>query len=136
MAVMINDVSSDLEDPPTFLVSPPDRLEYNLERLKKPVSDRYPTLKNQELPVSTAEGFALVRILVHDRGWQVVAEDEAAHRIQAVATTPILRFRDDVIIEVRPRSGGCTIAMRSKSRVGKSDLGANARRIRKFFEEL
>ncbi len=48
----------------------------------------------------------------------------------------MLRFKDDVLVEVRPHPGGSEVAMRSKSRVGKGDLGANAKRIRAFLAAL
>jgi uncharacterized protein (DUF1499 family) len=88
--------------------------------------------------------FAAVEALVAGRGWAVAARAEGAvgrdaqpWRLQAVATTALLRFKDDVVVEVRPRDdGGSTVAMRSKSRLGKGDLGANARRIRAFLADL
>lgn len=68
--------------------------------------------------------------------WEVVAADAAALVIEAVATTGLLRFKDDVVIEVRPKDGGSAVHVRSKSRVGRSDFGANAARIRAFLKEL
>jgi uncharacterized protein (DUF1499 family) len=58
--------------------------------------------------------------------------------VQAVAVTRLLRFRDDVVVEVREDATGraSIVAMRSKSRLGTSDFGANAGRIREFFRDL
>jgi uncharacterized protein (DUF1499 family) len=69
-------------------------------------------------------------------GWEIVAADVAAGRIEATATTPWFGFRDDIVVRVAPASAGSRIDVRSVSRVGKSDLGANAKRIRAFLARL
>ncbi len=69
-------------------------------------------------------------------GWEVVVEDRDAGEIHAVATTGLLRFKDDVTITIRREGEGAVVKVRSRSRVGKSDLGTNARRIRYFQKEL
>ena len=68
--------------------------------------------------------------------WQVVSEDPGAGRIVACATTPRMRFVDDVEIAVEPADGGSRIHVRSASRVGITDLGTNARRIRSYLARL
>lgn len=69
-------------------------------------------------------------------GWEIVATSAAEGRIEATATTPIMGFKDDVVIRVRDEAGKSIVDMRSVSRVGKSDLGANAKRIALFLSEL
>lgn len=70
-------------------------------------------------------------------GWDVVYEDAGAGMIDAVATTAWFGFKDDVAIRVQPANGGGTVVhMRSVSRVGASDLGANAARISSFMERM
>jgi uncharacterized protein (DUF1499 family) len=71
-------------------------------------------------------------------GWQVTGEDAAAGRIEAVATSRLFRFRDDVVIRVQagPQEQGARIDVRSRSRIGQSDLGANAERIRAFLARV
>ncbi len=66
-------------------------------------------------------------------GWKLINVDEANFRLEATAATALLKFIDDVVIEVRPEPDGSTVHMRSKSRVGRSDLGANYKRIKKFL---
>jgi uncharacterized protein (DUF1499 family) len=67
----------------------------------------------------------------------VVAADPAAGRIEATATTFWFGFVDDVVVRVRPAAGGGSrIDVRSVSRVGKSDVGANAKRIRAYRAAL
>ena len=133
----IHDISTDLEDPPNFFAEKPALPPFQVDLLKEPIEKHYGDLSNLALNMSPAEGFALVKLLVGERGWKTLAEsDTPFYKIQAEARTMLFRFVDDVVIEVRPRSGGCTVAMRSRSRCGKNDLGANARRIRRFLADL
>ena len=67
-------------------------------------------------------------------GWEIVEESGEKGRIAAVAITKILRFRDDIAIEVRPAGARAwELHVRSKSRLGRDDFGANVKRIRQFF---
>jgi uncharacterized protein (DUF1499 family) len=134
----INDITSDRDRPPAFWVKPPTHHAYNALKYRALTEQAYGDLTNLELPVRPADAFARVLELVKERGWRVAAKDDLGRRVQAVAITSLLRFRDDVIVEVRPapEGGGSTVAMRSKSRLGRGDLGANAQRIREFFADL
>ena len=69
-------------------------------------------------------------------GWEVTARDRDQGEIRAVATTRVLRFKDDVTITIRREAKGVVVNVRSHSRIGKGDLGTNARRIRQFQAEL
>ncbi|HJR53568.1 MAG TPA: DUF1499 domain-containing protein, partial [Gemmatimonadota bacterium] len=55
-------------------------------------------------------------------------------RIEATATTPWFGFKDDVVVRIRPEAGGSRVDVRSVSRVGRSDVGTNARRIEEYLE--
>ena len=66
-------------------------------------------------------------------GWEIVSASEDEGRIEATATTLWFGFKDDVVIRVRPDNGGSRVDLRSVSRVGGGDLGANAARIRAFI---
>ena len=68
--------------------------------------------------------------------WEIFAQDPSAGRLEAVATTALFRWRDDVVIEVRAAPDGCAVHMRSKSRAGRGDFGANAKRIRAYLALL
>ena len=57
-------------------------------------------------------------------------------RLDAVDRTFLLRLADDITVRIRPRADGARIDVRSASRIGRHDLGANAARIRRFLEEL
>jgi hypothetical protein len=70
-------------------------------------------------------------------GWSVVEADDLEGRVRAEAVTRVFRFVDDVEIHVRPdRDARTRVDLVSASRVGKADLGTNARRIRKFLRRL
>lgn len=142
---LINDISSDRERAPVYLVKPPSEPAYDAARLAAVTAGAYGDLVNLESPRPPAEVFAAVEALVGERGWRVraralgnaAAQPPAPWRLQALAVTSMLRFKDDLAIEVRPRpEGGAVVAMRSKSRLGLSDWGANAKRIRAFFADL
>ena len=70
--------------------------------------------------------------VARDLGWKIVAADAATGRIEAIATTSWFGFTDDVVIRIAPNGTGSRIDIRSHSRVGRGDLGANARRVREF----
>ena len=83
-------------------------------------------------------GAAFARALASARamGWTLVAADSAAGRIEAIATTRWFGFKDDVVVRIEPDPAGSRVDVRSVSRVGGSDVGTNARRIRKFLGEM
>jgi len=93
--------------------------------------EAYPALQTVELAVPPATAFAAARDAARGMGWTLVTEDEAAGTVEATAETFWFGFQDDVIIRVRAASSGqgSRIDVRSISRVGLSDLGANAKRI-------
>jgi uncharacterized protein (DUF1499 family) len=68
--------------------------------------------------------------------WQVTATDPQARTFEGTVETRLFRFRDDFVVRVRPEGQGARVDMRSRSRVGKGDLGANALRIRQFLQAL
>ena len=135
---MIHDITTDLEDPPIFVEVPRKRsigdnsLDIDAEVLaaqKAYYTDIGPTM----LPMAKREAFALVREAVDAFDWVVHAENANLGYIEATASTPFFGFRDDVIIRVTEDTGGARVDMRSASRVGLSDLGVNAGRIRDFM---
>ena len=71
------------------------------------------------------------------RGWRIVQSDDTDGVIYAEARTPLLRFIDDVLITIKLDENAQTrVDMQSRSRKAKADLGANARRVGKFFRTL
>ena len=96
----------------------------------------YPDIQPSRLPVAPNIAFERAKGAVEEMGWQIVREDPSAGRIEAVATTFWFGFKDDVLIRVSADAGGSRIDVRSKSRVGKGDLGTNAQRIRAYQKRL
>jgi uncharacterized protein (DUF1499 family) len=96
----------------------------------------YPQIQPLRLAVAPNVAFERAKGAVEEMGWQIVREDPSAGRIEAVATTFWFGFKDDVVIRVSAEGTGSRIDVRSKSRVGVSDLGTNARRIRAYQERL
>src|SRR5437879_5918706 len=90
------------------------------------------------LPIPAARAFGLVhRTAAGMPAWEITAVDSTAGRIEATATTRWFGFKDDIVIRVTPRGADSAVVdMRSKSRVGKSDVGANASRIRTYLAAL
>jgi uncharacterized protein (DUF1499 family) len=147
---IINDITTTYPNPPEF------------QEIRKIESKRdygYPAgfLEKQKAAYSLAplpmtlgreEAFKKVEAIAKTMGWQVVAVDPAQFRLEAIDTTKLLRFKDDIVIEVRATAEGAVgpvlasdvakawVHMRSKSRTGKGDLGKNAERIKSFFEVL
>ena len=79
--------------------------------------------------------------IVERRKWQVLAairppDEDQTGRIEAVATTLVFGFRQDVVIRVEPDGDGALVDMRSAARNGAHDLGADAERIRAFLADL
>ena len=79
----------------------------------------------------------LSEIIASERSFGKVETDAEALRIKFVATTGLMRFKDDVDIEIIPLDEGrSSVAIYSRSRVGYSDLGANRKRVTKLIERL
>jgi uncharacterized protein (DUF1499 family) len=97
----------------------------------------YPDIAPVQLDLAPPAAFERAKA-VADRmpGWVVTHADADQGRIEATATSRLFHFVDDVIVQVKPDGSGSRVDLRSRSRVGQSDLGANAARIRAYSEEL
>jgi hypothetical protein len=101
----------------------------------------YPDIETMELDVPVQRAFDVTRLLVAKRKWLVIDEHEPQPprrigRIEAVARTPIMGFREDVSIRVTPDGDGSRVDIRSASRYFESDLGSNAARIAKLIDDI
>jgi len=139
----IHDITTDPDSPPLFVAILPLRTgaanppEYPGGDVTAQQRRAYPDIQPLVLQVSAEQAFNRALTAVRDLGWNVVASDREAGRIEAVDTTFWFGFKDDVVIRVRETNpGSARIDVRSKSRVGVSDLGRNARRIRMLLERL
>ena len=97
----------------------------------------YPPMRTVTTTLDRDTTFELVSDLAYKQGWDFIGANHEAGRIEVTATTTWYGFKDDIAFRVRPLEGGGTeIDMRSMSRVGLSDLGANAARVGDFMEKL
>ena len=86
----------------------------------------------EKLADAPAVAFAKALAAARAEGWTIIASDPGSGRIEATATTPWFGFRDDVAVRIRPEGRGSRVDVRSVSRIGRGDLGANAKRVRAF----
>jgi uncharacterized protein (DUF1499 family) len=130
----INDISTDTEDPPVFwfTATPSDYPAQNAE----PQRAAYPDVRPLEMPVSADEAFAAALALVEARHWEVLSSDPTESQIEAIAASRLFGFEDEVAIRVTETDTGARIDMRSRSRLGQIDRGANARRIEAYLADL
>ncbi|HET9046983.1 MAG TPA: DUF1499 domain-containing protein, partial [Casimicrobiaceae bacterium] len=138
----INDITTDMTNPPEFKAilalraNAPVPATYAGEATAKQQAVGYPDIRPAIVAMAPAAAFAAALADAQQMGWDIVASDSATGRIEATATTPWFGFKDDVVVRVTPADKGSRIDIRSVSRVGKGDLGANARRIRDYLAKL
>lgn len=139
---MIHDISTDTDDPPVFVAVLPRRAgaanppEYDGADVAAKQRAAYPDIQPIRLDDPPARAFERALAAARAMDWEVVAAEPGEGRIEATATTRWFGFKDDIVIRVRAEGQGSRVDVRSKSRVGRSDLGANAARIRAFREKL
>jgi uncharacterized protein (DUF1499 family) len=138
----IHDITTDMQEPPEYVAvlplraNAPNTTRYGGEKVASQQREAYPDLQPLLLNVPPSEAFERALATVHDMGWDVVAADAEAGRIEATDTTFWYGFKDDVVIRVRPSDDGSRIDVRSLSRVGGGDAGTNAKRVRGYLDEL
>jgi uncharacterized protein (DUF1499 family) len=136
----IHDITTDFADPPAFVAlkqlrdSAPNGATYGGSIVADQQRQAYPDLAPVVLKLAPPQALAKALLVARDMGWQIVAQDDTA--MEATATTPWFGFKDDVVLRVRPDGSGSRIDIRSASRIGTSDLGANAQRVRQTIERL
>lgn len=127
-----NDVTTDLDDPPVWGLEVVEDSSYP-EIFVEMQRNNYPDLAPIETSLLPAEAYASVVAVARSMpNWEVTREDPEARIVEAVATSRIFRFQDDIVIRVKQHAPGARIDVRSRSRVGQGDLGANYARIKAF----
>ena len=136
----IHDITTDTVDPPQFVavvpLNSPERTIYEGEGIASQQRVAYPDLAPVRLSVPPGQAFDHALTTVQAMGWELVEADATTGRIEATDTTFWFRFKDDVVIRVRPEGSGSRIDVRSLSRVGGGDAGTNAKRIRAYVTRL
>jgi len=148
----IHDITTDTDNPPEFVAVLPLRGE-GVSPASYDGNDPVPgnpeqTVREAQLAHYTDLGplfldtdfnfaFTAVIATVEELGWELVEASSEDGRIEAIVSTWWYGFKDDVVIRVAAQSDGTTrVDVRSKSRVGISDIGANAARIQTFLDAL
>ncbi|PLX36327.1 MAG: hypothetical protein C0606_16685 [Hyphomicrobiales bacterium] len=141
------DISTDVDEPPVYPVdlrgthfaansmAPPPRAERERQRTA------YPDIVSRRFPLSPILMFETVRLTIREEGWPVIAEraprpERMVGEFQVTARTLLFSFPDDIVIRVLPDPYGARVDIRSSSRYGRHDLGANAERIRTIFAAI
>lgn len=139
---MIHDITTDTVNPPQFVnILPrrsgaPNPAEYGGPAVARQQKTAYPDLRTEVLSIPPLQAFDRALAAARTMGWQIVASDPASGLIEASDTTFWFGFIDDIVIRIAGADGHSLIDVRSVSRVGKSDVGTNAKRIRNYLHQL
>ncbi|MEO1045210.1 MAG: DUF1499 domain-containing protein [Pseudomonadota bacterium] len=150
---MIHDISTDLENPPQYVALSLRQDNYSdipgrgepeyagknaFERWQQLHSQGYPDIKKLRFDKSVAEVIASAEEIATVNGWDIAAVDPLNGRLEATDTVALLKFKDDVVVRAVPDADGegSIVDIRSVSRYGLSDIGVNAKRIRRFSQQL
>lgn len=143
----LNDVSTDLGDPPAFVAAQKARTPamnpirpISAEKAKLQ-SAAFPAVSGRRYGASIDHVLEIVRQTMKAEGWKIssdpsLGEDQVEYEIEAVARAPLLPFPSDVVVRLRDEGDSTYVDMRSASRYGRFDLGSNAARIRGFLARL
>lgn len=148
----IHDISTNLDDMPQFgrlkvradnLEKVPDLDKAELKALEPEARwkamhrEAYGDLRTIRVPMNVEDSIRRAEALARERGWEIVQSDPEGGRLEATETSMFFRFKDDVVVRARAApEGGSQVDMRSISRVGQSDVGVNAQRVREFLTDL
>lgn len=138
----IHDISTDLDNPPEFSAivrlraEAPNPPEYAGEETADAQREAYPEIQPLVVVNDLQEVMDAAVALVTDREWDLVAINRKDGRIEATETLAWFGFKDDVVLRFLETTDGTRVDMRSKSRIGRGDVGVNAQRIEEFLEDL
>ena len=142
-APMIHDITTDMDSPPAFVFIQPEdgyrvnSLVYPGEEVSAVQREAYPDITTFYTSQPPRKVFQAALFSASLMGWEIVAQDLANFRFEAIAKTPLFGFTDDIAVRITASTDGDNaVDVRSMSRVGISDLGTNARRIREFLNQL
>jgi uncharacterized protein (DUF1499 family) len=140
----IHDITTDTKNPPVFSAllpvrdAAPNSSHYGGPSIAAQQQEAYPNIKPLYLSLSTKRTLNEALTVAQSFGWNVIAVESSQRKIRFEATdiTPWFGFIDDIVVRITPFDNGSRIDVRSTSRVGRSDVGTNARRIRAFLATL
>jgi uncharacterized protein (DUF1499 family) len=138
----INDITTDPANPPAFVMitavmrgADAVPLSYDPSFAAQQRA-AYPEVKPLIVASPPERVYPKMLAAAEAMGWAIVSSDPAAGRIEATATVPWWGFKDDIVVVMSPDGSGTRVDVRSKSRVGKSDLGVNAARIQEYLGKI
>lgn len=138
----IHDITTDTENPPQFeaivplRADAPNPTEYGGAEVAKVQKEHYPDIQTLQMAVPYPEAFDRALEAARSTSWEMVAQSKDEGRIEATHTLPWYGFKDDVVIRVDTAAADSTasiIDIRSVSRIGRGDIGVNAKRIRDYL---
>lgn len=138
----IHDITTDTKTPPQFEAVLPLRhnavnsTDYGGEVIAILQHQAYPNIKPAIIQRPYKDVFASALNVARKMGWHIIASNPEKGRIEATDTTFWFGFTDDVVIRITAQNNATRIDIRSLSRVGRSDVGTNARRITEFLRAL
>jgi uncharacterized protein (DUF1499 family) len=138
----IHNISTDVVNPPKFdkVVAlrgeNTNPLEYNIDKLASVQTAAYPKVKTLITDLNISDAHARAKSVIESMGLELVNSDASNGIIEATETTTIWGFKDDLVVRITEQEDSTAIDLRSVSRIGMSDLGANAKRIEKFLAKF
>ncbi len=138
----IHDITTDPTHPAPFVAVVPLRkgaanpIEYGGPAVYAQQQKAYPDIQPLHLAVPRERAFQAVEQAARAMKWQIDADVPNEGRLEATATTFWFGFKDDVAVRVNPDGAGSRVDVRSVSRIGKSDVGTNAKRVRAFLAKV
>jgi len=136
---VIHDITTDTDNPPTWVAlrsvrsASENGTAYGGPSVASQQKRAYPDVAPLNVPMPPDRAFARVETAARALGWRIVTAAPAEGRLEASDTTRWFGFTDDIVVRVRATPQGSRIDVRSASRLGRSDLGVNARRVRAFL---
>ncbi len=138
----IHDITTDIVNPPQFVAilplrkDAPNPADYGGPEIALKQRAAYPDLKTIVLSAPPAQAFERALDVARRMGWRIVAAEPKEGRIEATDTTFWFGFTDDIVVRITPAGYRSLADVRSVSRVGRSDVGKNAKRIRNYLRML
>ena len=138
----IHDITTDPDDPPAFDAILPLRAgaanpaAYGGPEVAAQQRQAYPDIQPLVVDLPTDRAFDLALDAARALGWRIVATAPEDRRIEASDQTFWFGFVDDIVVRISPEGAGSRIDVRSVSRVGRSDIGTNAARIRAYLDRI
>jgi hypothetical protein len=138
----IHDITTDIDRPPLFVdILPlrkdaPNPAEYGGAEIAVKQRAAYPDIQTVILNLPQNEAFPRAVDAARAMGWKIISTVPAEGRIEATDTTFWFGFKDDIVVRITPADHRSLLDVRSVSRVGRSDVGTNAARIRAYIRRL